>query len=374
MSRYRFELVDDADCAADADLRRILAETPMAGQIAVSFRREPSYFAAAVADGGFRQVIGARDCETGHLVAFGSRSVRSRYVNGRPEPVGYLGNLRVLENHRNRGVVARGYRFMRELHGDGRTALYLTTIAAGNELAIRVLTSGRAGLPKYHPLGDLHTLAIPLRSRARGNAIPPGLTIRQAVTDDLPAILAFLAASGSARQFFPCYTADDFFTSTSAFRDLQPADLWLAHRDGRLVGTLGGWDQHRFRQSVVHDYGSAIRWSRPLYNALAKLRGRPPLPATGELFRYLVGALPLVADNDPAVFQALLDSLLHHVADGAGSHLLLGLHTNDPLLPVARAYQTTCYTTHVYLVCWEDGEEIRNRLDDRPAYLELGSL
>ena len=43
MSRYRFDLATEAD---DAALRRVLADTPMPGRIAVSFRREPSYFAA----------------------------------------------------------------------------------------------------------------------------------------------------------------------------------------------------------------------------------------------------------------------------------------------------------------------------------------
>lgn len=371
MSRYRFELADNAD---DADLRRILAETPMAGQIAMSFRREPSYFAAAVVDGGFRQVVAARDCEAGRIVGFGSRSVRSRFVNGCPQPIGYLGNLRLLMNHRNQGVVARGYRFFRELHRDGRTPLYLTTIAAANEAALRVLTSGRAGLPKYHYVGDYYTLAIPLVRKAHSRPLSKGLTIRPAMADDLPTILAFLADSGPARQFFPCYTADEFFSCTGVFRDLQPADLWMAIRHGQLVGTLGGWDQHLFRQSIVQHYSRAIRWGRPLYNFGARLRGRPLLPAAGQPFRYLVGTLPVVSQSDPTVFKALLKTLLNSRAGSSAEFLLLGLHANDPLLPVARAFQTARYTTHVFLVCWDDGEEARSRLDDRTPYLELGSL
>src|SRR5439155_15767832 len=102
MSRYQFDLAAEAD---DADLRRVLAETPMPGRIAVSFRREPSYFAAAEVDGRFRQVVAARDMESGHVVGFGSRSVGERYVNGRPMPIGYLSSLRLLESHRNRRLV-----------------------------------------------------------------------------------------------------------------------------------------------------------------------------------------------------------------------------------------------------------------------------
>ena len=144
MSRYRFELATPAD---DADLRHIMAATPMDGSIVVSFRRQPSYFDAAVVEGQFRQVVAARDLETGRIVGFGARSISTRYVNGEPTPIGYLSSLRLLPEHRNIGLVARGYRYFRELHEDNRTKLYLTTIAVENSAAMKLLTSGRTGMP-----------------------------------------------------------------------------------------------------------------------------------------------------------------------------------------------------------------------------------
>lgn len=92
MSRYRFELVTLAD---DADLRRILSATPMQGSLAISFRREPSYFEAAVVEGRFRQVVAARDTHTGHLVGFGARSISERFVHGEAIPIGYLSSRRL---------------------------------------------------------------------------------------------------------------------------------------------------------------------------------------------------------------------------------------------------------------------------------------
>src|SRR5690348_8142448 len=135
MSAYRFELATPDD---DADLRRVLAATPMEGRIAIAFRREPSWFAAAVVDGRFRQVVACRDRETGRIIGFGSRSIREVYLNGRPASVGYLSGLRVLPEHRNLGLVARGYAALRALHADGRVPFYLTTIAAGNETALKI--------------------------------------------------------------------------------------------------------------------------------------------------------------------------------------------------------------------------------------------
>src|SRR4051794_41979733 len=116
MSRYRFELAGPAD---DADLRRVLAETPTPGAIAVSFRREPSYFAAVAVDGRFRQVVAARDPDAGRLGGFGPRAVGPRYVNGRPEPGGHLSSLRLAAGPRHPREVARGDAFFPKPHQDG---------------------------------------------------------------------------------------------------------------------------------------------------------------------------------------------------------------------------------------------------------------
>ncbi len=368
MSRYRFELAGPGD---DADLRRVLAETPMAGAVSVAFRREPSFFAGAGVDGRFRQVIAARDTEGGHVVGFGCRSVMERYVNGRPESVGYLSSLRLLEVHRNRGLVARGYAYFRKMHADGRAHLYLTTIAEGNDLALKLLTSGRAGLPAYHDAGRYHTAALPLSRRYRPRA-RSGIEVRPARREDIPPLVDWLWAVGPQRQFFPVYRADDFGSEDGIFKGLRPEQVLMAFRSGKLAGALACWDQHDFRQTVVCGYGRAMRWARPLYNAWARWRALPTLPAPGEELRYLTAALPVAGDAE--TFAALLDALLERSAGGPAGYLLLGLHEDDPLVEVVRRYRPRWYTTRLYLVCWEDGEGMRKGLDMRPAYLELGCL
>src|SRR5437667_49717 len=140
MSRYHIELATPAD---DADLRRIMAETPMAGRIAVSFHREPSYFDAAVVDGSFRHIVAAR--------------------------------------HADSPIIHRAER---------------------------------------QPRADI--------------------SIRHARLEDLPTVLQFLEANGPRRQFFPRYTARDFFADNGGLKGLRPADMLLAFRNNRLAGMLAG--------------------------------------------------------------------------------------------------------------------------------------
>jgi hypothetical protein len=371
MSRYSFDLATRAD---DAELRQILARTPMDGDISVSFRREPDFFAAAPLGGPFSQTVIGRDGAQNRIVGFGVRSCREMYVNGLRIPIGYLSSLRVLSEYRNLGLVARGYAYFHELHADGRTKLYLTTIADGNDRALQIVTSGRAGLPGYYFAGRYLTLAIPLSGRRINGHSQCDVHIRPSTVQDVPELCDFLTTHGPRRQFFPCYGEHDFFRPDGTFLDLRPEDLLLALRDNRIVGTIGVWNQSGFRQSVVERYSTRLRWAKPFYNGWSRLRGRPALPPVGEPFRYAVAAVPVVADDDLTVCEALLDAAVERAGAGTIGHLLIGLHETDPLVPAARNRSRAAYVTQMFHVCWDDGNALRMSLDERTPYLELGTL
>ena len=371
MSRFQFELATPSD---DADLRGILAATPMPGRIAVSLRREPNWFAAAVVDGDFRQVVICRNLDTGRVVGFGCRSIRRLYVNGHLAEVGYLSSLRLLPEFRNLGLIARGYAFFRGLHEDRRVPFYLTTIAEGNNTAINLLTSGRAQLPAYHLAGRYHTIALTLGRRAFRYDCPAGVKLSAACADDLPAILELLATEGPRRQFFPHYELNDFLSAEGKLRALRLESIIVARRGGRLLGLLAGWDQHAYRQSMVDGYSGWVGRLRPIYNGWQRLRGLSGLPPPGQPLRCLTAAFPLVVDNDPELFVALIGELRRQHAGGSCSHLLIGLHETDPLLSVAQRFAARSYTTFLYLVGWQDSDAARAALDQRPTYLELGTL
>jgi len=372
MSRYRFQLATQDD---DAELREILAVTPMPGRISVSYRREPSYFEGAVVHGKFHQVILSRDGDLDQIVGFGSRSVRDCFVNGETTPIGYLCNLRTRESYQGKGLLARGYAYLRKLHRDGKTNLYLTTIAEGNERAVSLLTSGRAGLPCYSPEGNYHAIMLPVPRRRRIKPFCPiDVEVRPARPNDLQAVIDFCLRVGPQRQFFPKYDAADFFSGQSTFKNLKPEDLLLAFRDGRLIGTLGAWDQHGFKQSIVESYPSYLHAVRPFYNWWADRSDRTKLPRPGTEVRYLTTALTLIENEDEEVFGSLLEHLLARAADEPVSYVMLGMHDSDPLLKCVPMAKSRKYTGGLYLVYWQEGEALRRGLDDRPIYLEIGTL
>ena len=71
MSRFGFALAQPAD---DAELRARMAADRMTGTIAVSFRREPSFFAGCRVQGDAAQVVKCTDTQDGTFVGLGTRS------------------------------------------------------------------------------------------------------------------------------------------------------------------------------------------------------------------------------------------------------------------------------------------------------------
>jgi len=317
--RFRFRLAQPAD---DPALRQLLRELPVAGPIRLRFEREPSYLAACLPG---EQTIVAEDPD-GALAAVATRGVREVYVNGEPQTVGYLGGLRVHPRHQARWLLSGGFRFLRELHADGRCAGYLTTVTSSNRLAEGVLVRApRAGFPRYVKLAELHTFTyrVGRGARAQPSSFPADL---------YPA----------DRQFFP---AD------------VPREL-AYYRRGSACAAL--WAPSG-RQVVVAGYGRLLAALRPLANLAI------PLPPPGTALRLGYAAF---LRAEPGDFLPLLDTLLAQARHLGLQYLVLGLCEGDPNLPQARRRRHQLYRSGLYWAGWEPPPV----LDARPAFVEVALL
>ena len=372
MTRYRFELADSGD---DAALRHLMARTPMDGTVALTFQREPSYFDSNCVLGRNHQTIVCRDMEQNEIVGLGTRSVRDMYAGGQVQKVGYLSGLRSAESARNRGLLARGYRFLRELHDADPDApeYYLTTIAEDNAVAIDTLTSGRAGLPTYHQLSRLHTLVLPIRRTPVCSKLASLANCQVTKAEDVAAVIDFLNGSGATQTFFPRYRGIDFEQPNGTFRGLNISSIAVAARNGKIIATAGVWDQQQFRQTIISDYKPPVKQLRPLWNAWSSLTGGIQLPAIGRPLNAAFVCFPVVSVSEQAVFEMLLHHLMR-IAPADAHCLLLGFCDGHPLLPFARSLSRVRYSTRLYAVNWSAIPSSVVGPGAKPYYLELGCL
>ncbi len=368
MTRYSFELATPAD---DEAIRRVMAATPMAGSVTVSFQRDPSFFASNVVLGNNWQTAVCRDAKRNEVVGIATRSVRRNHVDGIPKRIGYLSGLRFMPYARRRGLLARGYEFVGKLHDMDplRPDYYLTTIAEGNHEALDALTKNRASLPNYHYITGLNTLVFPIR-RIRGASDRNASVSMLSNRNDLGELIVFLNRFAKQRTFAPVYEHSDFQTS-GTFREMSVGSIAVIRVRGRIVGAAGCWDQHAFRQTIVRGYADAIGSFRPFLNFWSKLSGGIQLPAVGQPLHCCYVAFPMVKCAKHAMM--LLNQLIRMVPGSAGC-LLIGLCDDDPLLSAMRVQAVGEYRTRLYAVSLNRKETFMKISGHGPCYLELGCL
>jgi len=329
----------------DRALRALLRRSVIPGAVRVAFTREPAYAAGEGVAGAVDHLVVARDA--GAIVGMGRCSVRTLYRNGRPERVGYLGELRLAEaSRRGTRLLREGYRALAEAMSDDGIQAYFTSITSDNRRARTVLEHApRLGLPAYTPLAELVTLVAPV---ARGWQRAPARDAAAAAavpSHDLAATVSFLDRAARQQQLALPWSA--LTVRSLASHGVSPADFVALAPHGTLAGAAALWDQRPFRQVVVDGYGGALRWGRALANVALRLAGSPLLPAPGEVLAQ--GALLGATVAAPEAWHALWPLVAHAAARRRMAWVAIARDARDPELEVlrpllrAREYHTTLY-------------------------------
>jgi hypothetical protein len=359
--------------ADDADLRALLRQNPMAGEISVAFTREPDALAAGAISGEPHHTIIARDRADGRAVGMGSRSVYDAFFGGKPCRIGYLSQLRIGSGYRGRaGLLSEGYRLIQSLRRCDELPFDLTTIVSDNRPALRVLEAGLRGVPAYRKLDSLTTAIVPLW-RHRSSSRSGGVRIETASIEQLDGIAQCLERNHRRYQFAPRWRASDL-TGGPKSRGLTAPDFLIATVNDRLAGCFALWDQSSFKQIVVDSYGPTMRRLNPCLRLVSKVARTPALPEPGHPISYVFGSHIAVDDDRPEVFESLFREACNEARARGHACLILGFASRHPFLQVIRRIcRAWTYSSIVYAVCW-DGERAPGGIEEGRTHLEVALL
>ena len=359
--------------ATEPGLRRLLRENPLTGDIRLSLEREPNAFHAAGISGDTFQMMLASGGEPRHVIASGGRFELENWINGAPQRIGYFGELRAEGGLRTRRKLLFGsYRKMREFHDAGNVKFYLTTIIEDNERARRLLEAGLGDMPAYRPLETMITFTIPARLGARRLARKHA--VRQAFPADCEAIVERLAAHGSRHQFYPVWT-QEVMASETRCRGLDIDDFTVWTEKDEIRACLALWDQRNFKQTVIRGYAPRLGRTRPFFNIVAPLIGRPRLPAPGARLESAFLSHLAIDEDDDEGLVALIAAACGQARRRGIDYVMLGMATRHPLAAVIRKrFPCYEYVSMIYVVFWEDGREAADALDGRLPHPEVAIL
>ena len=361
--------VEVATPADDTELRQLLRDTPIRGEITLSFEREPDYFRAASEGSAGTYTVVVRDPKSRRIACFGDVGLRHVFLNGQSVRAAYLSSWRVGSDWRGRPeLLEAGLDFISSLQQERLSAeVFYSAIVADNTAARRRLETRRSGLASFHPVDDLVTYLVRTRPMRKPNS-----AIAFADQRDAAELRRFLKDRLCRFQFASDWTApelsDEAAPVGSAFLSL--------HRDGAIAACAAVWDQRANRQVVVQRYSRRLRILRSAHNATARFTGKPALPGMGRPLALAAVAGLAVADDDPEVAVALLDALrCSGVREQGIGILALTLSARHPAsAAVSRRLHPWTYRSKLYHVAMPGTAPPCAVSSDRPSQPEAALL
>lgn len=353
----------------DAALAQMMSQVVMPGSTRISYCYEGSFFNSLEAQGhDQRTLVGER---SGTIVAAGAVTKRTIYLRGKPVEAGYLASLRIAPDARGASLLSRGYRLLKELQETELQApFYLTSIMRDNDVALRLLTSGRAGLPRYCLVGGYKTAVIPVfRNYPRSKRF----SFLNGDDAGIDPVFHCLEQYGSTKDFFTRFDRQELAQGTGMLQGMRLEDVIVAYKGGVPVGVVALWDQSSFRRMVVSGYSGGLRLAGILDRIAGKFTGAPLLPVKGAPFapRYL--SCVAVKNNDPELFGALLVEAVRRMQSRKEKLLIAGFFEADRLCAVLDAFFHIPFYSNIYAVDW-DGKAEGLFGAGRDRYLDAGSL
>ncbi|MFK5923694.1 MAG: hypothetical protein QM496_16065 [Verrucomicrobiota bacterium] len=340
-----------AELSDSQALCALMRETPMGQGIQICQERGDDFFASCYLQADEPEVWAAFEKGSGRAVGVFSAGKRSVFVDGEVKKIRYLSDLRIRQEYRKGMLLARGFKTLKQqVFDEGEWAQ--TLVLEDNREGSKYLTSGRAGLPVYHPCGIYRSWFL---QSQKVNGTTEAIKVRSAGIEDRVAMQSLLEREAGSASFTP-------WVDIAA---MGGVDFRLAEQGGELIGMLGIWDTSSINRTRITGYGRGVRLARPFYNVWAELGGRPRLPAIGECISSKALTTLLCKNRDPKIFKALLAGVL----ETRGLYGL-GLDIEDPLTAALDGLSSKQVTAGHFLVgFFGDPPKVK-----RPFYFDFARL
>lgn len=355
--------------ADNAKMQDLITKITMPGVAQMCFQRAPDFFVGAKVIGDEFVLTVADDDERPDVLAgLTVISGRDLYISGQKRRVYYSGDTRVDPYYRRRGIASN--LFVEQKKYRSNDDLLQGIVLKENTAPLDAAKNTADGVLFDYWIS--HTIETSfIFTRKITPRIPQGVQMRAATAADVPAIQAFFDREAPRRNGYPAYDFTKLLAGDSYYAGLSIGDFVLATRNGQIIGMVAGWNQKAYKQTRIVGFKPIVKVLRPIYNLYVGITGGFKLPPIGGVLNYLTLSNILIANDDPAVLQGLID----HVMANQGQKfdaLATAFTHGDPLENVPRGYKRQkLFSSHFWL---SYGADPRPGIDNRPLYVELGRL
>jgi ribosomal protein S18 acetylase RimI-like enzyme len=304
-------------------------EAPMQGAFSLRIEREPDFFGLQHLRGAGPVLVAESDRQVVGCIAIALRSV---YVEGIPETVAYVGDLKVHPAFSGSRAALKLILSTADFIRARGVDLVVCVVAHGNERAFAVLLEGRCGTPKFHSLGRFQVYQLLPR--------PIGIShgsyeVREASVADAPLIRELVRRFNKSYQFAPAAGAEE-----GTLRRL------VAWKDDELVATLSTFDPHHLKQTVVTRMPPGLGLAVRALRAVSSVVPLFSFPMVGEPVSMLYLRHLACRGDHHAALGLLVQEVRRQAFQQRYSFVSVGVHERDPLRRLFRFMPRYSFVSH----------------------------
>lgn len=307
MIKYRLATIDDNQQLID-----LTASSGMTGEIALRIDRKPDFF-KLLSMRGKSKVFVAVDDNT--IIGSLCVSLQSVYIGEQIFPIQYIGDFKVAESYRNKGI---GLQLCNEL------ANYLISIGA--DLAFLNVSKGnnkpvsffknRPNIPDFENIGyfTIHQFIGKKRKAFHSHyKIEP-----TPVTD---ALIKFL------NEHYSKYELGSVITKEK----LEGANIFTIQHKANIIAAMCLMDTMNVKQNVATKLPWKMKYLVRVINAFNRISGISKMPSLNEPVRMMYIKYLAVNNREKQLVKLLVNYARNIVYENSYSFVSIGLHQKDPL-------------------------------------------
>ena len=300
-------------------LLQLTAASGMDGAIALRIDRKPDFFELLALRGKSEVVVAVdNDVIIGSLCV----SLQDVYVDGTICPLHYIGDFKVNEQYRNRGV---GLQLCNELANQIVPAgadLAFLNVSMGNAKPFSFF-KGRPSIPDFENIGLFIVTQFP--GKKHTIAHPKYKVEAVQSTNEL---LLFFNQHFCKYQLGPVITEDK----------LLQTETFIVRDNNKIVAAMSLMDTMHCKQNVVTRLSIKMKYLVKALSYIAPFASLSPLPALHQPVKMLYIRYLAVNNQDKDLTRLLIKFACNAAYEKSYSFASIGLHEKDPLNACFRGF------------------------------------
>ncbi len=307
MIRYRL-----AEHSDNQQLLELTASTSMQGDISILIDRQPDFF-KLLENRGETKVFVALDEDR----IVGSLSVSSQrvYVGGEILPVQYIGDFKVHESYRNKGIGLMLCNEMADYVISAGSDLAFLNVAKGNNKPLSFFKN-RPQVPDFEYIGIFNIHQFTGR-RKRLLSRQYGIQ-KTAATD---AVIQYLHEHYRKYELGPVITREN----------IENTDIFIITDQEIIKGVMCLANTMQYKQNIVMKLSRKMKMLLNILNSLKNILGISRMPVLREQVKMIYIKYFAVSHHEKQLVRLMLNHARNVVYDQDYSFVSIGIHERDPL-------------------------------------------